>query len=179
MPRLTIARFDPRRLPPQVWAELAPLASEATTKAEPHDERGHGAHESHGRAAGLVPRPRNRPQPKSRLRARHARSLIAQGCADKASGTQSNYRRILRRVAAAALGPTVYPPRPLPFQQSGPLTPYSSDEEAALVGWRPRAPYGSHLRDGVVAFLGLGLDRSWIARSNAPVLTGLSTMPMA
>jgi hypothetical protein len=155
--RLTIARFNPRRLPPQVWAELAPLASEAAAKAGPRDKR--EATELMSRTAGLLAWCHGQGidlNPNLVFAPDTLDRYIAQGCADKASGTQSNYRRILRRVAAAALGPTVYPTRPLPFQQSGPLTPYSSDEEAALVGWSRGLPT-ARMRDGVVALLGLGL----------------------
>jgi hypothetical protein len=162
--RLTIARFDPRQLPPDVWVAVAPLAREAAAKAEPRNKREAVELMSqtaqllawcHGQGIELDPNVVFLPDTIDRY--------IARGCADKASGTQSNYRRILRRVAAAVLGPDVYPPRPMPFQQSGPLTPYSRDEEAALVGWSRGLPT-ERMRDGVVALLGLGLGTGLEAR---------------
>jgi hypothetical protein len=162
--RLTIARFEPSRIPPDIWAQIAPLAREAAAKAAPRDKR--EATELMSRTAAL-------------LWWCHGQGMefkaeivfapdtidryVAQGCADKASGTQGNYRRQLRRVAAAVLGPGVYPPRPLPFHQSGPLTPYSRDEENSLVGWS-RGLSTERMRDGVVALLGLGLGAGLEAR---------------
>jgi integrase len=161
---LTIARFDPRRVPPEVWAEISPLARQATSMSGPRDKREATEVMSrtaallawcHGQGIDLNPNIVFLPDTLDRY--------IAQGCAAKASGTQSNYRRILRRVAAAVLGPAVYPPRPLPLQQSGPLPPYSRDEEAALVGWSRGLPT-ARMRDGVVVLLALGLGAGLEAR---------------
>jgi integrase len=161
---LTIARFDPRRVPPEVWAEISPLARQAASMAGPRG--GREATELMSRTAGLLAWCHGQGidlNPDIVFLPDTLDRYIAQGCADKASGTQSNYRRILRRVAAAVLGPAFYPPRPLPFQQSGPLTPYSRDEEAALVGWSRGLPT-ARMRDGVVAMLGLGLGAGLEAR---------------
>jgi hypothetical protein len=169
--RLTIARFDPRQLPPDVWVAVAPLARQAAAKAEPRNKR--EAVELMSRTAGLLAWCHGQGiqlDPNIVFLPDTIDRYIAHGRADLASGTQGTYRRILRRVAAAVLGPTVYPPRPLPFQQSGPLTPYSRDEEAALVG-RSRGLPTERMRDGVVALLGLGLgaglDAAEIERARA------------
>jgi hypothetical protein len=37
--RLTIARFNPRRVPAAVWAVIAPLAGDAVAKVEPDTSR--------------------------------------------------------------------------------------------------------------------------------------------
>jgi hypothetical protein len=162
--RLTIARFDPRRLPPDVWVAVAPLARQAAAKTEPRNKR--EAVELMSRTAGLLAWCHSQGMALTTEVVFAPDTLdryIARGCADKASGTKSNYRRILRRVAAAVLGPTVYPPRPHPFSQSSPLTPYSRDEEVALVGWSRGLPT-ERMRDGVVALLGLGLGAGLDAR---------------
>jgi hypothetical protein len=161
---LTIARFDPRRVPSEVWAEISPLARESAKKAGPRDKSDATQLMSlaagllvwcHGQGIDLNPNVVFLPDTLDRY--------VAHGCADKAPGTQSNYRRILRRVAAAVLGPDVYPQRPLSFQASGPLAPYSAAEEAALAGWSRGLPT-ERMRDGVVALLGLGLGAGLDAR---------------
>ncbi len=82
--------------------------------------------------------------------------FIATAYGHLASGTGTNYRRVLRRVGAATLGPPVYPPRPLSLAKAAPAQPYSRGGERALVGW-VRGLSTSRQRDGATALLGLGL----------------------
>ena len=162
--RLTIARFDPRQLPPDVWVAVAPLARQAAAKAEPRNKSEAVELMSrtarllawcHGQGIELDPKVVFAPDTLDRY--------VAHGCADKKPGTQLNYRRLLRRVGAAVLGPPTYPPRALPLQKSPPVQPYSRSDEIALVACSRGLPT-DRMRDGVVALLGLGLGAGLHAR---------------
>jgi hypothetical protein len=171
---LRVARFRPKDIAPQVWAVVAPLARDAVAKANPADDR--DATELMSRTAallvwcnsqGLELRPEVVFHPDTLDR------FIATAYGHLASGTGTNYRRILRRVGRATLGPPLYPPRPLSLRKSDPNQPYSRDDERAVRGW-VRGLSTSRLREGAISLVGMGLgaglrskeieaaDSSWI-----------------
>jgi hypothetical protein len=161
---LTIARFDPRRVPPEVWAAIAPLARDAVAKVEPSTPRDATELLSrtalllswcHGQGLELMPAVVFAPETLDRF--------VAHGCAELAKGTRINYRRILRRVGAAVLGPPIYPERPLALEKSDPSAPYSFQDERALTGWSRGLPT-DRMRDAAIALLGLGLGAGLTAR---------------
>jgi hypothetical protein len=161
---LTIARFDPRRVPPEVWAAIAPLARDAVSKVEPSTPRDATELLSrtalllswcHGRGLELTPAVVFAPETLDRF--------VADGCEELAKGTRINYRRILRRVGAAVLGPPLYPERPLALEKSDPSAPYSLEDERALIGWSRGLPT-DRMRDAAIALLGLGLGAGLTSR---------------
>jgi hypothetical protein len=80
-----------------------------------------------------------------------------EGCAHLASGTQFNYRRQLRAVGAAVLGPEVFPPPPLSLKRANPLGPYTHREIAALWAWSRGLPTERYRHNtSVVLAYGLG-----------------------
>jgi integrase len=79
-----------------------------------------------------------------------------EGCAHLAGGTQFNYRRQLRLVGAAVLGPGAFPPPPLSLKRSDPQAPYSEADIAALWSWCRGLPTRRY-RDNVAAVLTFGL----------------------
>jgi hypothetical protein len=79
-----------------------------------------------------------------------------EGCAQLSPGTRLNYRRHLRAVGAAVLGPERYPPRPLPLYRPDPLRPYSAAEVTALQGWCRGLPT-AQFRDNASGIVALGL----------------------
>jgi len=152
-----VARFNPNAIPPQVWAAVGPLVRDAVAKANPVD--GRDATELMSRTAallvwchgqGLELRPEVMFHPDTLDR------FIAAAYGHLASGTGTNYRRVLRRVGRAILGPPIYPPRPFSLPKSAPDQPYSRDDERALRGW-VRGLSTPRLREGAIALLGLGL----------------------
>jgi hypothetical protein len=155
--RLTIARFNPRSVPREAWAVIAPLARDAVAKVEPDTSRDATELLSrtalllwwcHGQGLELTSEVVFAPETLDRF--------VTHGCEELAKGTRINYRRILRRVGAAVLGPPTYPERPLALQKSDPSVPYSLQDERALIGWTRGLPTG-RMREGTVALLGLGL----------------------
>jgi hypothetical protein len=184
--RLTIARFNPRRVPREAWAVIAPRARDAVARVEPRDARDATELLSrtalllwwcHGQGLDLGPEVVFAPETLDRF--------VAQGCARLAKGTRTNYRRILRRVGAAVLGPPTYPDRPLAIEKSDPSVPYSLQDERALIGWSRGLPTG-RMRDGAIALLGLGLgagltsgemnvaEADWVEQADAGLVIAVS-----
>jgi hypothetical protein len=109
-----LTRFSPKDVAPEVWAVVGPVARDAVARAEPRSAA--EATELMSRAtalavfchgAGMDLRPEVVFAPQT------VDHFISVGCAHLAAGTQINYRRILRRVGAAVLGPPAYPERAL------------------------------------------------------------------
>ena len=93
--------------------------------------------------------------------------FVTEGCAALADGTRLNYRRHLRVIGAAVLGPTIYPPRPLPIQRAGVLPPYSSIEIVQLLSWARGLPTQRfrHTAEGILVLgLGAGLTSQEMSR---------------
>jgi hypothetical protein len=162
--RLTIARFNPRNVPGEAWAVIGPLARDAVAKVEPNTSR--DATELLSRTALLLwwcHRQGLELTPEVVFAPETLDRFVTRGCEELAKGTRINYRRILRRVGAAVLGPPLYPPRPLPLGKSGPVAPYSPQDERALVAWTRGLPT-ARMHDGAVALLGLGLGAGLTSR---------------
>jgi hypothetical protein len=81
---------------------------------------------------------------------------MVEGCVHFGRGTCRNYRRHLRAVGAAVLGPPVYPPRPLPIAASDLQVPYSATEVTALEAYVRGLPT-EHFRQNASTVLALGL----------------------
>jgi integrase len=80
-----------------------------------------------------------------------------EGCAHLAGGTQFNYRRQLRAVGAAVLGPESFPPPPLSLKRSDPEAPYTDRDIAALLAWCRGLPTDRYRNNiGIIIALGLG-----------------------
>jgi integrase len=80
-----------------------------------------------------------------------------EGCSHLAAGTQLNYRRQLRSVARAVMGPDHFPPPPLSLKKSHTRGPYSKAEVAALAAWcRGLSTERYRVNAGVMLAFGLG-----------------------
>jgi hypothetical protein len=153
---LTVRRFNPSRIPPEVWVDIGPLVRHAVLRAEPRHDR--DARELMTRTAHLASWCHQRGvelRSEVVFAAHIVDRFVTEGCAHLAEGSRANYRSVLHRVGAAVLGPLVYPPRPT-FRASPRLAPYSETEVRALVGWS-RGLATSQMRDNTQALLGLGL----------------------
>jgi hypothetical protein len=152
-----LKRFSPRNVAPEAWAVVGPLARDAVSRADPAD-RDHATelmsatvqllHWAYGQGVDLRPEVVFAQETLDRF--------ISDGCAHLTPGTQTNRRRLLRKVGAAVLGPPEYPERPLRLPKSAPVVPYTVQEEATLAGWM-RGLSTERVRRGAVALLGLGL----------------------
>lgn len=170
---LIVRRFNPDRVPAQVWGDIGALVRDAVLRAEPHDARdarelltrtAHLACWCHQRGVEIRSEVVFAPHTVDRF--------VTEGCAHLAKGSRANYRSVLHRVGAAVLGPLVYPPRTT-FGASPRLAPYSEADLRTLVGWSRGLPT-QRMRDNTEALLGLGLgagltsaeinaaDRDWI-----------------
>jgi hypothetical protein len=155
--RLTIKRFEPSAADPSVWAAIAPLAREWVEIVAPQTRD--QAVELMSRTAaflvwlyeqGVDLRPEVALAPSTLDR------YVKVGCAHLAPGTRTNYRRLLRKIGRAVLGPPMYPERPLGLPKSDPSLPYTRDDEGALSAWVHGLPT-ERQRDGATALLGMGL----------------------
>jgi len=79
-----------------------------------------------------------------------------EACAHLQTGTQLNYRTMLRAVGASVLGPPLYPPRPLPLWRSALAAPYSPAEVSRLLAWCRGLPT-ARFRNNIAVLLALGL----------------------
>lgn len=153
---MVIRRFDPNKVAPDVWAVIGPLVRDAVAVTKPRDAA--DARELLTRTAALaawafeqgielLPAEVFAPHTLDRF--------VVEGVRHLAAGSQSNYRSVLHRVAAAVLGPIVYPPRVV-LELSPRLQPYSKQEVTALMGWSRGLPT-PRMTNGVQTLLALGL----------------------
>jgi hypothetical protein len=153
---LRVARFSPKNIPSEVWAEIGPVVREAVTKATPRDSR--DATELLTRTAFLAEWCRVHGlglRPEVMFAPHTINRCVMEGCSHLSEGSRANYRCVMQRVGAAVLGPEVYPPR-VTFGQAERLTPYSEHDVRALVGWSRGLPT-ARMRDATQSLLGLCL----------------------
>jgi hypothetical protein len=151
-----INRFSPRGVPPERWRRVGPLARSSVEAAGPTTVYDAGAlmtvvtqHLVWLDTLGLPLTPEVAFHPDSIDR------FTREGCAHLAGGTQFNYRRQLRAVGAAVLGPDAYPPPPLALKRSDPSAPYTEKEIAALSAWRRGLPT-ERFRHNVAVIMAFG-----------------------
>ena len=152
-----IERFDPKSIPPPTWAVIGPPVCDAVRRASP--DTSDEAKELLSRTAGLFAWGFNQgvePTHEAMLAPETLDRYVTTGCAHLEQGTRINYRRLLRRVGGAVLGPPLYPERAVPLGTSAPVDPYTPKEERELAAWAHGLPT-ARMRDGTLALLGLGL----------------------
>src|SRR5215213_7849328 len=116
---LTIQRFDPTALPPDEWQIIAPLVRGLVSQVDTKTAR--EATELLGRTASLLDwafRQGMELSAEAVLSPDVVDRFIREACAHLATGTQTNYRRLLWRVGAAVLGPRTYRRRSLSLPKS-------------------------------------------------------------
>jgi len=152
-----IAGYAPLRMDPKLWTRVEEFVRDAVGRAEPgavYEARrlmnvvAQLAAWADRCGLALVPEVVLHPDTIDRF-AREA-------CGHLQSGTQGNYRTMLREVGAALLGPEVYPLRPLPLWRSELVRPYSPSEQAELLSWC-RGLTTTRLRDNIAVLLAVGL----------------------
>ena len=171
-----IARFDPARVSTAQWARIGPVVRAAVEQAEPASVYSARTLLSITTQLALWADTRGQPlDPAGLFHPEVIDRFVTEGCGHLKPGTRLNYRRHLRDVGAAVLGPGVYPPRPLPLYRPDPLRPYSAQEVTALVAWTGGLPT-ERFRDnamGVVALgLGAGLSAQEMSRLVGSDVTG-------
>ena len=163
-----VARFSPRHLPQQTWARVKPLVRAWVEQADPTTVYEAGALMTV--VTQLVVWTDTLGLPLDATVVFHPDTIdrfARDGCKDLAGGTQFNYRRQLRAVGAAVLGPEVFPPPPLSLNRSDPEDPYTDAEIAALLAWCRGLPTEAyrHAIGAIVAFgLGAGLKSQEFGR---------------
>jgi hypothetical protein len=153
---LTIKRFTPNDVPPEVWAVIGPLARKAATIAAGDDPE--EARDLLGRTAALLSWCSNEGVDLAfevSLAPETIDRYIVQACSHLADGTRLNYRRLLSHVGRAVLGPPLYPERRVALQKSPTVAPYTADQVRRLAGWARGLPT-ARMRDGAAVVLGLG-----------------------
>ena len=163
-----IARFTPAKVSAAQWSRIGPVVRSSVEKAEPTCVYGARALLTTVTQLALWADTLGQPIEPSELFMPDVLDRFAQeGCSHLAPGTRLNYRRHLRAVGAAVLGPEHYPPRPLPLYRPDPLRPYTAREVTALTAWCRGLPT-DRFRDnasGVVAIgFGAGLTSQEMCR---------------
>jgi hypothetical protein len=159
-----IKQFSPKDVPTDLWARIGVLVRDSVSKSAPTTS--YSAKSLMTVVTELViwidtvglP-----PEPTVIFHPDNIDRFAAQGCAHLASGTQHNYRRQLRAVGAAVIGPEFFPPQPLALKRSEPLAPYSAGEIAALRSWARGLPTERY-RIGVATILAFGLGAGIASR---------------
>jgi integrase len=171
-----IKQFSPNDVPADLWARVEGLVCESATKAAPTSA--YSAKSLMTVVTELVIWIDTVGLPLDPVVIFHPDNIdrfAAQGCAHLASGTQNNYRRQLRAVGAAVIGPEFFPPQPLALRRSEPLPPYSTGEIAALRSWARGLPTERY-RTGVATILAFGLGAGITSQElNRMVGTDVST----
>lgn len=153
-----IARFSPQKVPAKIWASIEVFVRECVDRAAPTTVYDAGALMTV--VSQLVLWVHTLGQPIETAVVFHPDTIdrfTREGLADKAGGTQFNYRRQLRAVGAAILGPDAYPPPPLELNRSDPSAPYTEREIARLWAWCRGLPTERYRHNiSVVLAYGLG-----------------------
>lgn len=163
-----IARFTPASVPEADWARFGPTVRRWTEAAAP--DSAYSARTLLSIATQLVIWTECIGLPLVAETILHPDVIdrfVTKGCDNLADGTRLNYRRHLRVVGAAVLGPTIYPPRPLPIRRAGVLPPYSSTQIARLLSWARGLPTERfrHTASGILLLgLGAGLTSQEMSR---------------
>ena len=170
-----IARFDPASMPEAQWARIGPLVRTSVEKAAPATV--YSARTLLSVTTQLALWADTLGQPIEAEVLFHPDLIdrfVTEGCAHLRPGTRLNYRRQLRDVGAAVLGPNLYPPRPLAIVRDNPLRPYSEEDLTALLAWcrgLPTDRFRDNAMGVIVAGLGAGLTSqgcaSWSATTVA------------
>jgi hypothetical protein len=164
----TIARFTPDSVPAAAWGRLGPTVCAWVEQAAPDSAYKASTLLSITTQAAVWADAIGLPLVADTvLHPDVIDRFVLEGCAHLAPGTQINYRRQLRCVGSAVLGPTIYPPRPLPIRRSGVLAPYSPGGIALLVAWARGLPTERfrHTANGILVLgLGAGLTSQEMSR---------------
>jgi integrase len=152
-----IKQFSPKDVPAEQWARIEGLVRESATKAAPISAYSAKALMTVVTELVIWIDTVGLPlEPAVIFHPDNIDRFAAEGCAHLASGTQNNYRRQLRAVGAAVIGPELFPPPPLALKRSDPLAPYSAGEIAALRSWARGLPTERY-RLGLATILAFGL----------------------
>jgi len=155
--RGVINRFSPRSVPSGQWARIEGLVRDSVRRAVPVSA--HSAEALMNVVTQLAVWVESIGQPLSAEVVFHPDTVdrfAKEACANRAAGTQNNYRSQLRGVGAAVLGPEVYPPAPLQLPKADPVASYSAGEVAAFRSWARGLPTERY-RDNVAVILALAL----------------------
>lgn len=153
----TIVRFSPADVPPAQWARIGPVVRSAVEQAAPTTVYEAGTLLSTVTQLAIWADTLGQPiEPGALFHPDLLDRFATEGCAHLRPGTRLNYRRHLRAVGAAVLGPGIYPPRPLPLYRPDPLAPYSPAEVTALWSWCRGLPT-ERFRDNAMGIVALGL----------------------
>ena len=153
----TIDRFNPVQIPVAQWARVGPVVRASVQQAAPTTVYGARTLLSAVTQLAVWADTLGQPiEPDALFHPDVLDRFATEGCAHLAPGTRLNYRRHLRAVGAAVLGPKIYPPRPLPLYRPGPLRPYSLEEVTALDAWC-RGLATERFRDNALGIVALGL----------------------
>jgi hypothetical protein len=152
-----IARFDPARVPAAQWAHIAPIVRASVEKAAPTTVYTTRTLLSVVTQLAIWADTLGQPiEPGGLFHPDVIDRFVTEGCVHLKPGTRLNYRRHLRDVGAAVLGPALYPPRPLPLYRPDPLAPYSAQEITAQLAWCRGLPT-ERFRDNAMGIIVLGL----------------------
>jgi hypothetical protein len=163
-----MARFTPESVPDPLWARVGPTLRRWAETADP--DSAYAARTLLSIATQLILWTDAIGLPFAAEVVLHPDVIdrfVTEGCAALADGTRLNYRRHLRVIGAAVLGPTIYPPRPLPIRRAGVLPPNSPTEIAGLLSWARGLPTARfrHTAEGIVVLgLGAGLTSQEMSR---------------
>jgi len=152
-----IQRFSPRGLSPATWSRIEDLVRSSVVTATPTTV--YDAQALMTVVTELVVWVDTLGLPLDPVVVFHPDTIdrfAREGCAHLAGGTQFNYRRQLRAVGAAVLGPEAYPPRALSLNRSDPVGPYTPKEVASLWSWCRGLPTERY-RHNVAVVLAFGL----------------------
>jgi len=152
-----ITGYSPLRMAPEVWGRVEEFVRDVVRRAEPgavYEARrlmnvvAQLAAWADRCGLGLAPEVVLHPDTIDRF--------VREACGHLQSGTQLNYRTMLREVGASVLGPDVYPLRPLPLWRSELVHPYSPSEQAQLLSWC-RGLTTARYRNNIAVLLAVGL----------------------
>ena len=163
-----INRFSPRSVPPAQWARIEGLVRDSVRRAVPVSA--HSAAALMNVVTQLAVWVESIGQPLSAEVIFHPDTVdrfAKEACANRAAGTQNNYRSQLRGVGSAVLGPEVYPPAPLQLPKADPVAPYSAGEVAAFLCWARGLPTKRY-RDNVAVIFGLCPRRGSVQPGDQP-----------
>jgi len=152
-----IAKFSPPRVPPDVWARIESTVRNSVETAAPASV--YSAHTLLSITTQIAVWADTLGQPIDPDVLLHPEVIdrfISEGCPHLKPGTKLNYRKHLHDVGKAVLGPSVFPPRPLPLYHPDPLQPYSTPEITALLAWCRGLPT-ERFRDNATGVVALGL----------------------
>lgn len=152
-----IKRFSPRDVDPELWGRIRDPIRSWATAAACRDAREAGALMTVLAQLAVWADTLGLPlDPEVLFHPDQIDRFAREGCAHLKAGTQLNYRRQLRNVARAVMGPNHFPPAPLSLKKSHPRGPYSNAEVVALAAWC-RGLSTERYRTNAEVMLALGL----------------------